>query len=222
MSNVIFTSPLQPQRSLDILIVDDEEDIRNLLAKYLKLNGHRVRTAADGIAALEAFSAASFDAVITDIDMPRMGGLELVRRIKEASPCTVTIVLTGHGTLDSATAALRQGCDDYLLKPLDNLEVIAHAIEQSISRRTALLMAASAIKVSQAKDNILDMVIEETEIRLAEIRGHILRLSPAGAESEGPRITQLSDAIKLEMAHLGAFLTDARVVHKAVREHDAN
>ena len=205
-------------KALRILVVDDEADIREVLRRRLARDGHQVEEAADGVAALEAFERAGFDCVITDLHMPRMGGVELVRRIKERSPQAVALILTGFGTLDAAMEAMRQGCDDFLLKPLDNLDIIAHAIERSFSRQNALLMAASASKLSAAKDNILDVVIEELEARLDQLGEHVNRLERAAAAAQSPEAAELSAAVQAQLAQLRGTLADARAVHKTVRE----
>ena len=107
---------MKPQR---ILVVDDEKIVRALIRRFLEAQGHQVEIAEDGAQALERFHGAAFDILITDLNMPRMGGVELTKRIKTEAPETIIIVLTGYATLDSALEMLRQGCDDYLLKPIN-------------------------------------------------------------------------------------------------------
>ena len=205
-------------RTLRILVVDDEASIRDVLKRRLAKDGHHVEEAADGVAALAAFEQAGFDCVITDLNMPRMGGVELVRRIKERSPQAVALILTGFGTLDAAMEAMRQGCDDFLLKPLDNLGIITHAIERAFSRQNALLMAASARKLSEAKDNILDVVIEELEGGLNQLGEQVARLGQAAAAAQSLEMAQLAAAVQAQLAQLRGTLADARAVHKTVRE----
>jgi DNA-binding NtrC family response regulator len=205
-------------KALRILVVDDEAGIRDVVKRRLARDGHHVEEAADGVAALAAFEQAGFDCVITDLHMPGMGGVELVKRIKERAPQTVTLILTGFGTLDAAMEAMRQGCDDFLVKPLDNLEIITHAIERSLSRQNALVMAASARKLSEAKDNILDVVIEEMEARLNQLGEHVNPLEQAAAAAQSPEIMKMSGAVQAQLAQLRGVLADARAVHKTVCE----
>ena len=116
---------------MNILLAEDEHDIRRSLSKFLTKMGHTVSCATDGVAALKEFHESKVDLVITDIRMPGMDGIELLRRLKkiEISPVDV-IVITGHGDMDSAVTALRYGAFDYLQKPI-NVRELAIAIERS-------------------------------------------------------------------------------------------
>jgi DNA-binding NtrC family response regulator len=209
-------------RTLRILVVDDEETVRDVVARRLRQDGHAVESAPDGAEAWAAFERSGFDAVITDLNMPRMGGVELVRRIKEAAPGTVTVVLTGYGTLDSAVEVLRQGCDDYLLKPIENLDIVAHAVERSLARRDALLMAASARRLGEAKDNILGLVVEEFEARLGGIRTLVEKLAGPPAEPAPAGTAELARAIEAQLAQLAAVLEDVKLAHRTIRERSAD
>ena len=106
------------------LIVDDEQIVINGLKKFLLKLGHEVACASDGAAALKEFHRRTFDLVITDIKMPEMDGLELLRRIKkvEKAPADV-VIMTGFGDMDNALKALKFGAYDYLLKPVDVREL---------------------------------------------------------------------------------------------------
>jgi two-component system response regulator AtoC len=116
---------------LNILLVDDEPDVRKSLSNFLTKLGHTVSCATDGIEGLKAFHSQSFDLVITDIRMPGMDGLEILRRIKtvEKSPVDV-IMVTGHGDMENAIKALKYGAYDYLKKPV-NIRELAITIERS-------------------------------------------------------------------------------------------
>ncbi|HEX4478917.1 MAG TPA: response regulator, partial [Polyangiaceae bacterium] len=78
-----------------ILVVDDEKFIRDIIADFLAMEGYVVRTAEDGAAAADELRRARFDLVISDLKMPRMGGLELLREVSEVHPDTMTIIMTG-------------------------------------------------------------------------------------------------------------------------------
>ncbi|MFH1059752.1 MAG: sigma-54 dependent transcriptional regulator [Pseudomonadota bacterium] len=109
---------------LAILLVDDEQDVQVSLSRFMTKLGHRVECASEAAEALAKFHAAQFDVVISDIRMPGMDGLELLRRLKQvqASPVDV-IVITGHGDMDNAISALKFGAFDYLRKPIDVREL---------------------------------------------------------------------------------------------------
>src|SRR5262249_59273823 len=101
-----------------ILVAEDEVGVRESLAEILRDAGYAVETAADGAGALEAIEGHDFAVVITDLRMPGADGLAVLRKLREVAPQTVPLVMTAHGSVDSAVEALRAGAADYLLKPL--------------------------------------------------------------------------------------------------------
>lgn len=117
-----------------ILIVDDDESLRDMLAMALDARGYGATTAASGEAALERLVDDTFDAVITDLHMPGMDGLELGRRIIENRDVPV-ILLTGEGTIEAAIGAVRAGVDDFLRKPVE-IEQLILVLERAIENRS--------------------------------------------------------------------------------------
>src|SRR5262249_11649728 len=108
-----------------ILVADDEAGVRESLAESLRDAGYAVETAADGAAALEAIEGHDFAVVITDLRMPGADGLAVLRTLREVAPQTVSLVMTAHGSVESAVEALRAGAADYLLKPPGVADVLA-------------------------------------------------------------------------------------------------
>jgi two-component system response regulator PilR (NtrC family) len=106
-----------------ILIVDDEQSMRELLAILLKKEGFEVETAGSREEAARALSGRAVEMVLTDVRLPDGDGLEILRHVKAASPETVVIVMTGHGTTETAVAARKLGAEAYILKPFDVDEV---------------------------------------------------------------------------------------------------
>ncbi len=106
-----------------VLIVDDEVNIRRVLAAMLKREGYEVTTAADGEQALAVLQKTPVHVVVTDLVMPRMGGMELLRRVALDFPDVPVIVITAHGSVDSAVAALKAGAFDYITKPFEQDEL---------------------------------------------------------------------------------------------------
>jgi DNA-binding NtrC family response regulator len=102
-----------------ILIADDEKNTREGLRLLLQERPLDIRLAADGEEALQVVRAEPIDLILADLKMPRLDGLQLLRRVKEESPATEVVILTGHGTVESARHALKQGAYDYLTKPVD-------------------------------------------------------------------------------------------------------
>ena len=108
-----------------VLVVDDEPAIRAQLEESLQEAGHETRGAKDGAEAAELALQHSFDLCLSDIRMPAMGGIELLKRLGETSPETMFILMTAFGGLDTALEALRLGAVDYLIKPFQHEELIA-------------------------------------------------------------------------------------------------
>ena len=106
-----------------VLIVDDELNIRRVLAAMLAREGYDVTTAADGEQALAVLNKTPVHVVVSDLVMPRMGGLELLQRISAEFPDVPVIVITAHGTVDSAVQALKAGAFDYITKPFEQAEL---------------------------------------------------------------------------------------------------
>ncbi len=115
-----------------ILVVDDEDSIREYLAMMLEREGYEVQAAADGKKAVRLSSKESFDAVITDIQLPGMTGIDLLGAFRESDPTVPIIIVTGHASQESAIEALNLGAFYYLLKPVSNEElkqVVRNALE---------------------------------------------------------------------------------------------
>ena len=102
-----------------ILVVDDEDKMRRLLELALIGLGHLVVKAGDGEEALERCAEAPFDLVLTDLRMPRLDGLGLLRRLRERGDTTPVVVLTAHGSVESAVEAMKLGAVDYLIRPFE-------------------------------------------------------------------------------------------------------
>lgn len=107
-----------------ILVVDDEDIIRESLSFILKKENYQVDEAANGKIAYELLKETSYDLVITDLEMPEMKGIELLDEIKKMNLQTNTIVITAYGSMETAIAALRSGASDYILKPVEFDELI--------------------------------------------------------------------------------------------------
>ncbi len=111
-----------------ILVADDEEGVRSFVAEALETEGHRVIQAADGDEAGRWLDRRSFHLLITDLKMPGMGGMDLLRKVRAEQPETEVLVLTAHGSVDGAVEAMKLGALDYLQKPLsgpDELRLLA-------------------------------------------------------------------------------------------------
>ncbi len=112
--------------TIPILVVDDEPSMRMALAESLLSCGYEVDTAVDGVDALAKFRQGRYQAVITDMRMPKVNGMEVLRGVKAASPQTHVIVITAYGTVSTAVEAMKNGASDFIMKPfsLDDLELV--------------------------------------------------------------------------------------------------
>ena len=117
-----------------VLVVDDERNIREGLAEALALEGHEVATAADGEEALAVLGREEVDLVITDLRMPKLAGDELLKRLNTDWPTVPVIILTGHGTIETAVQAMRDGAYDFLTKPVD-LERLGLLVQRALATR---------------------------------------------------------------------------------------
>jgi len=106
-----------------ILVVDDEQNIRTVLRALLARDGHEVVTAADGAEAVALLGRGGFRAVLTDLRMPVMDGMALLKRCTASWPGLPVVILTAHGTVDTAVEAIKRGAFDYLTKPFDHAEI---------------------------------------------------------------------------------------------------
>jgi response regulator RpfG family c-di-GMP phosphodiesterase len=144
-----------PDERPRVLIVDDEKFIRDILADFLGMEGYIVRTAEDGAAALTELHNAHYDLVISDLKMPRMGGIELLDAIGTAAPSALTVIMTGFGTVETAIDAMKRGAYDYILKPFKVEEVI-RVVQRGLEKQRLaaenlrLREAVSLYKVSEA------------------------------------------------------------------------
>ncbi len=115
-----------------MLVVDNEARMRHILEFALSSMGHEVVQAADGVEALAAIDATRFDLVLTDLRMPRMDGMQLLRELRERGEEVPVIVLTAYGTIETAVEAMRLGASDYIIRPFE-IETIELAVTRTLA-----------------------------------------------------------------------------------------
>jgi putative nucleotidyltransferase with HDIG domain len=155
-------SPLIVEQKPRVLVVDDEPFIRDILADFLAMEGYLVRTANDGQVALQELRSGGFDVIVSDLKMPNIGGLELLREVNQAYPSTLMVIMTGFGTVETAIHAMKQGAFDYVLKPFkadEIIRVVGRAVRQRqlSAENLRLREAVSLYKVSEAISASLSM-----------------------------------------------------------------
>lgn len=157
-----------------VLVVDDEKTLRHFLRLNLQEQGYKVTEAADGQTALNLIEQQHFAVALVDLRLTDMGGLEIVRRLRQLAPTTSVIILTAYATLDSAVEALRQGAHDYLTKPFDTSELLA-SVADGIARRSA--EPAPPVKNSEAILEIKGLKLNLGN-RQVNRQGEIINLTP--------------------------------------------
>jgi DNA-binding NtrC family response regulator len=145
-----------------ILVVDDDARILRFLQRCLAEEGYRVATASDGAEAISRMKEETFALVLTDMKMPQMDGLALLREARRLTPDVAIIVLTGHATSENAIAALREeGAYDYLLKPLETLDALSEAVRKALARRRQLLRDKELLRELEEENRVLSQEVEE-------------------------------------------------------------
>jgi len=139
-----MTEKPSEKRAGRILVADDEEGLRTFLAESLERDGHEVVQVADGAAALAAAREEPFDVVMTDLQMPRLGGMDLVRTLRTEQPDTELVILTAHGGVATAVEAMKLGVYDYLEKPISGPKAVRELVAAALLRRSQLAVGSSA------------------------------------------------------------------------------
>ena len=156
-----------------ILVVDDEQSIRNMMRMTLQADGHDVVTAEDGPSAIEAYKKESPEVVLLDVRMPGMDGVEVLRRIKKMDKDSEVVIVTGHGDMDMAIQCLRQDASNFLAKPVSD-DLLAHALKRSLERR------ALARKLKEYTEK-LETLVREANVELEKsyrFRENLIENSP--------------------------------------------
>src|SRR2546425_9129220 len=190
---------VSPMNQEKILIVEDEENERTGLAELVSAWGYRAETARDGAEGLDKVTSWAPSIVVTDLKMPRMGGLELLERLATDSQTMAVIVVTAQGTIDSAVQAMRMGAYDYITKPIDT------------NRLRTILANASALLGTRAE-------LEATRRKLRDA-GSLGRLS--GASRKMQEIFRLIEMVAPSTASVlitGASGTGKELVARTIHE----
>ncbi len=160
-----------------ILVVDDEEKIRTILAAILRDSGYTVKTARNGVEGVTTSAEFVPDLLVVDLQMPQMDGIETIAAIRERIPGVVSIILTAHGSIQSAVQAIKEGAYDYITKPFDNeqmLLVVRRALE--VHRLTA---EVEDLRRKLGRNGVESLVGESGVMR--GVKREILRIAPTDA-----------------------------------------
>lgn len=161
-----------------ILIADDEKNIRNGIAEYLEAEGYETLTAEDGKEAIAEINKGFVDLVITDLKMPTISGLEVLKYVVSHFPTMPVIILTGHGTVEDAVQAMRIGAFDFISKPL-NLEHLVMLIQRAFERQE-LSRKNSELFQELAKTKVSRLLIGKS-LSMHDVLNAVNRAAPTRA-----------------------------------------
>jgi DNA-binding NtrC family response regulator len=174
-----------------ILVIDDEKNIREGLGAALELDGYSVLLAADGTEGLDIALHGDIDLVITDLRMPGVSGEEVLRRVTSETPGIPVIVLTGHGTVESAVDAMRSGAYDFLTKPL-NLDRLSLLVKRALQNRELVLQQRELLREIEGRKSFEHIIgkspsmlkVFEVVKRVAPTKASVLITGESGVGKE--------------------------------------
>ncbi|MBI5496851.1 MAG: sigma-54-dependent Fis family transcriptional regulator [Deltaproteobacteria bacterium] len=161
-----------------ILVVDDEANARGALAELLREEGFSIELAADGFKALPKLAEFAPDLVLTDLKMPGMDGIELMKKAREQDPERQVVVMTAYGTVETAVEAMRQGAADYLTKPI-NMDELLLVLDRVLERRR-LRLEAGQLRERLAERHGIENMVGRSPI-MQELFNTVLQVSPSRA-----------------------------------------
>jgi two-component system, NtrC family, nitrogen regulation response regulator NtrX len=159
----------------NILIIDDERAIRKTLGEILSYEGYKIEEASDGEEGLKKFREKAFDVVLCDIKMPKLDGIEFLDKAREANPDVPIIMISGHGTIETAVEAVKKGAFDYISKPPD-LNRLLITLRNAIDK-TSLVTETKVLKRRVSK--VQEMIGEAAAIQ--RIKDTIEKVAPTEA-----------------------------------------
>ncbi|HSC76392.1 MAG TPA: SpoIIE family protein phosphatase [Pseudomonadales bacterium] len=169
-----------------VLLVDDDAMVRLSVAAFLEDSGYQVEQAGDGASALAAFQNNPPSLIITDLKMPRMDGLSLLREIATAPDPVPVIVMSGAGSMQDVVEALRCGASDYLMKPIVDFRVLDHAIKKCLEQVHLIEQNRSYREQLQQTNRELEKYLRELEQDQQAGRQLQLKLFPQADLQSGP------------------------------------
>ena len=164
---------------MKILVVDDEVQIREMLRNNLtQMGGFPVEVAAGGVEALEKIEKDVFDLVLTDLKMPEMGGMDLLKALKATRPEIMVIIMTAFGSIETAVEAMRTGADDYITKPIDFNELLIHL---SKAQKESLLLRENRFLRMEVRKKFEYSSIVGKSRKILEVFSLIEKVAPSSS-----------------------------------------
>lgn len=188
-----------------ILVVDDEAVIRDLCARALK--GYRVLQATDGEEALRLFGKGGIDVILTDVMMPKLNGIDLLRRLKEIEPTLVVIVMTGYAEKEIILNALKADADDFITKPL-NLLQLKTAVDKALDKKALKEEIANLKSMDRLKSNFLSLISHKFRTPLTTISLFLQNLASGVYDPQDPESRRNLDLIYGQSCYLESLVTE--------------
>jgi len=211
---------------MKLLIIDDEKSIRNTLKEILEFEGHKVEVAADGVEGFEKATSENYDVIFSDIKMPNMDGMELLDKLGESNVDSSVIMISGHGSIDSAVECIKKGAFDFIQKPLDLNRILITL--RNATDRTNLVKETKILKkrvskipeivgVSPAITRIKDMI---KRVAPTEARVLITGSNGTGKELVARWLHEKSDRNKMPFVEVNCAAIPGELIESVLFGHE--
>ncbi|WP_020677079.1 ATP-binding response regulator [Geopsychrobacter electrodiphilus] len=200
----------QPEMTLEqegksLLIVDDEPIIRDLCARALK--GFKIFQANDGQEAVELLKQQEIDVILSDVMMPNLNGLDLLRRIKEETPNQIVILMTGYTEKEVILQALKAGADDFISKPL-NLLHLRTTIDKTFEKQTLKRQISNLRQADKLKSEFLGLISHKLKTPATAISLFIQNIANGVMDYEDPNFRTVLGLVQAETLHMEHLIQD--------------
>jgi signal transduction histidine kinase len=203
----------QDREAKSILVVDDESIIRDLCIRALK--GYRVTGAANGEEALRIFGKGEVDVILTDVMMPKMNGIELLKRVKEIEPTIIVIVMTGFAEKDVILSALKADADDFIAKPL-NLLQLKTAVDKALVKKALKEEVANLRNLDRFKNNFLSLISHKFRTPITAVSLFLQNLGDGLYDDDDPACRENLRLICNEIAYLEQLVAELLVFSRVM------
>jgi hypothetical protein len=212
-----LSAPTAERPAASILIVDDEEALQTSLVTAFALEGYRAAGAGSGREALQHLQQTSYDALLVDLRMPDIDGIQLMERVRESAPDTLFILMTGGATVETAVRALKGGAYDYILKPF-TLPEIFHIVKRGLEQQRLRLENVQLYELNrrlreldQIKSNLLSAITHEFRTPLTAMSGWLdLLLGDHFGQLSGKQRESLA-VVRMGTVRLGRLISNLLV-----------
>jgi len=209
-----------------ILVIDDEKSIRNVLKDILTNEGYKVDEAADGEEGFKKFSETDFDAVLCDIKMPKIDGIEFLQKAYELKPEVPIIIISGHGNIETAVDAVKKGAYDYISKPPDLnrlLITIRNATDKKVLVKESKILKSKVSKVQEiiGKSNAIEKIKNTIEkVAVTDARVLITGENGTGKELVAKWLHEKSNRNNASLVEVNCAAIPAELIESELFGHE--